>query len=243
MLYDRRGEPLVRPASTRVHPPNEFHPPSLRRPGRDSARHIETFHYFRPTPKLTTASMDAKLRHELEVDLHRWIDDRRPPPVAVLREIADRSPTHRSILLLIAAELERVPLPPPPPASPPQDSAYPRPSRAEVTAEINVLSDREDALSAMVDERTRERALLLDAIAQFKRVLAGETFERVHEQPRPMAPLKADRPVGAKRTELWGERQHLQDALLKARAELEAERAMQVQLAGIRGSARIERFD
>jgi septal ring factor EnvC (AmiA/AmiB activator) len=220
--------------------------------GRDPVRFHAQSHPFSPVPETATIQPPVRFHSESETALHTWIESTRPSPFAILRKIAELSPDHRSVLLLLATELEQtmeVICPAPPPAPLVAEAAPDDAERITIESEIRALSEREQKLRQTIQELGREKEELTSAVARIKRTLEKQTFDRhrrasAQKSERDMAQArktleKNKRRASARYNELWGERKQLKDALAKVNNELDEERHFQAHFAEVRANAQL----
>jgi hypothetical protein len=121
--------------------------------GRESARFHAQSHPLNPVPETATIQPPVRFHNESETALHTWIESTCPSPFAILRKISELSSDHRSVLLLLATELEQtveVICPGPPPAPLVAEAARDDAERITIEWEILALSEREQKLKKTI---------------------------------------------------------------------------------------------
>jgi chromosome segregation ATPase len=216
--------------------------------------HAET-HSFVPVPSPTKSLHRSfpEVQRESEATLQAWIDSSHPSPFHVLRKIAEMSPNHRSILLLLAEELEKTSdaVCRTQPSSPPEPAAdLIEEERTEIESEIAALSQREEELTAMIQDLNHQREELAEAVCRMKRILTDQTFERYQRTTAQRSERKSAQVMAAETkyrnreatryNELWGERQQLKETVVKLKDKLENERLLQEKYAENRATARLD---
>jgi chromosome segregation ATPase len=187
-----------------------------------------------------------------EEALQAWIDATLPTPVAILREIADVSPPHDAVLTKIACELEHAVL-----VSRPAPLIAANASFSYLLFEIHDLRKEIDALDAP-EERLTEQLRRLDEekkdlewqIAEMRRTLDGQTFEKYRKRQRELDAIRDAEDerraakIGEERKarlhELWGERHSLREEIAGQSNRLREERTRHEWYAESRANAVIE---
>jgi hypothetical protein len=210
-----------------------------------------------------------------EAALQAWIEATLPTPVAILREIADVSPPHHAVLTKIAYELEHTVLVshPAPHHAVLTKIAYelehtvlvsrPAPLIAanasfshllleirDLRKEIDALDAPEERLTGQLRRLDEEKKDLEWQIAEMRRTLDGQTFEKYRKRQRELDAIRDAEgewraaKIGEERKArlhaLWGERHSLREEIAGQSNRLREEQMRHEWYAESRANAVIE---
>jgi hypothetical protein len=205
----------------------------------------------------TTISLDviiSSARKDKAAQVQAWIDEFHPPPIEILRKIAEVSPPHQRVLTLICDELAKFP-----PANLQEPILDVRDDAAaqisDIKARLNSLLRRTEELEGEEDElqlqlaRAKERHaeakieydryLRLIGVSSFNAIEAERLQQRRDDSESMSKPTEEHR-ESTRYNELWGENRHLKAEIEKIQAKIDDQRAYHVEYARKKAMAAVK---
>jgi hypothetical protein len=195
----------------------------------------------------TTISLDtiiSSARKDKAAQVQAWIDQFHPPPIEILRRIAEVSPPHQRVLTLISAELSKFP-----PANLQEpildvrDDAIDQMSNIKsrlngVLRQTEELEGEEEELQLQLTrakgrqaeaKREYDRYVRLIGVSTFNAIEAERLQKRRDDSEQQMAKPADEHSESTRYNELWGENRHLKAEIEKLKAKIDDQRAYHVE--------------